>query len=77
MEAGAKPMSDDQQQRGKSAPQQTANWRPRPCPICARMSVPEYRPFCSKRCADVDLGRWLNGNYSFNGGPAPQNPTDD
>ncbi len=33
------------------------------CPICAKDSDPKYRPFCSKRCADVDLGRWLNGRY--------------
>jgi len=34
------------------------------CPICNKESDPKYRPFCSKRCADVDLGRWLNGNYA-------------
>ncbi len=35
------------------------------CPICKKI-VPEnkYRPFCSKRCADVDLGNWLTGAYS-------------
>lgn len=33
------------------------------CPVCAKPTDPAYRPFCSKRCADVDLGRWLNGNY--------------
>lgn len=33
------------------------------CPICAKKSVEAYRPFCSRRCADVDLGRWLNGSY--------------
>jgi endogenous inhibitor of DNA gyrase (YacG/DUF329 family) len=34
------------------------------CPICDQPRNPEYRPFCSKRCADVDLGRWLNGSYA-------------
>ena len=34
------------------------------CPICQGETVPAYRPFCSKRCADVDLGRWLNGSYA-------------
>lgn len=34
-----------------------------PCPICSKPSDPEYRPFCSRRCADVDLGRWLNERY--------------
>ena len=34
------------------------------CPICKKAADPKYRPFCSKRCADVDLGRWLNGDYA-------------
>lgn len=33
------------------------------CPICGKDAVPAYRPFCSRRCADVDLGRWLTGAY--------------
>jgi len=33
------------------------------CPICKRPADPAFRPFCSKRCADVDLGRWFNGDY--------------
>ncbi|MBL4806845.1 MAG: DNA gyrase inhibitor YacG [Rhodobacteraceae bacterium] len=35
------------------------------CPICKKQSAPEYRPFCSKRCADIDLGKWLNGSYAL------------
>lgn len=38
---------------------------PRPCPICQKPESFEYRPFCSKRCADVDLHRWLNGTYAI------------
>ncbi|MEM5469586.1 DNA gyrase inhibitor YacG [Celeribacter marinus] len=34
------------------------------CPICRAQSVDTYRPFCSKRCADIDLGRWMNGSYA-------------
>lgn len=34
------------------------------CPICEKDTDPKYRPFCSRRCADVDLGRWLNGSYA-------------
>ncbi|MBF9049782.1 DNA gyrase inhibitor YacG [Roseobacter sp. HKCCD9010] len=34
------------------------------CPICSKETDPKYRPFCSRRCADVDLGRWLNGSYA-------------
>lgn len=33
------------------------------CPICGKPAVEEFKPFCSKRCADVDLNRWLTGNY--------------
>jgi endogenous inhibitor of DNA gyrase (YacG/DUF329 family) len=31
-----------------------------------------FSPFCSKRCADIDLGRWLKGGYAIPGGPADQ-----
>ncbi len=33
------------------------------CPICGKPTLPDYRPFCSRRCADVDLGRWLTEGY--------------
>lgn len=33
------------------------------CPICAKDTEAKYPPFCSRRCADVDLGRWLTGSY--------------
>ncbi|WP_135450906.1 MULTISPECIES: DNA gyrase inhibitor YacG [Tabrizicola] len=33
------------------------------CPICGKPTAPAYRPFCSRRCADVDLGRWLTEGY--------------
>lgn len=38
-----------------------------PCPICGRAAGPDYRPFCSKRCADIDLSRWLKGVYAIPG----------
>ncbi|CUJ83523.1 zinc-binding protein [Shimia thalassica] len=34
------------------------------CPVCKKETDKAYRPFCSKRCADVDLGKWLDGVYS-------------
>ena len=34
------------------------------CPICSKPPQPDHRPFCSKRCADVDLQRWLRGAYA-------------
>ena len=39
------------------------------CPVCGKPRTQEYRPFCSKRCADVDLGRWLKGIYVIPGEP--------
>jgi hypothetical protein len=33
------------------------------CPICGKPIVEEFKPFCSRRCADIDLNRWLTGNY--------------
>jgi len=33
------------------------------CPICRKPAVAAFRPFCSKRCADVDLNRWFSGAY--------------
>lgn len=41
-----------------------------PCPICGRPGAERYRPFCSRRCADIDLGRWLTGGYVLPGEPA-------
>lgn len=34
------------------------------CPICGKIAEQQFRPFCSKRCADVDLHRWLSGVYA-------------
>jgi len=39
------------------------------CPICEKETDKTYRPFCSKRCADVDLGRWMTGGYVIPGAP--------
>lgn len=35
------------------------------CPLCGRPPVFAYRPFCSPRCADIDLSRWLKGAYAI------------
>lgn len=35
------------------------------CPICKASPASAYKPFCSKRCADVDLHRWLAGGYAI------------
>jgi endogenous inhibitor of DNA gyrase (YacG/DUF329 family) len=35
------------------------------CPICGKPQTQEFKPFCSRRCADVDLNRWLSGVYAI------------
>ena len=35
------------------------------CPICSKPTVAAFKPFCSKRCADVDLHRWYSGSYAI------------
>lgn len=37
------------------------------CPICNKAMVDKYKPFCSKRCADIDLGRWFKESYVIAG----------
>jgi uncharacterized protein len=45
---------------------ETVRLRPkRPCPICGQPSQQRYHPFCSARCSDVDLNRWLGGRYAI------------
>lgn len=41
--------------------------QPRPCPICSKPSVQKFHPFCSARCSDIDLNRWLSGSYVIPG----------
>jgi endogenous inhibitor of DNA gyrase (YacG/DUF329 family) len=36
----------------------------RQCPTCGKPAITRFRPFCSRRCADVDLHRWLSGSYA-------------
>lgn len=46
----------------------------RPCPICGKPADPVRRPFCSTRCADLDLGKWLGEGYRI---PSTERPGDD
>ncbi|MEM7224258.1 MAG: DNA gyrase inhibitor YacG [Pseudomonadota bacterium] len=46
----------------------------RTCPICGKPVVTAHRPFCSPRCADVDLGHWLMGSYAV---PSEERPDPD
>ena len=42
------------------------------CPICGKDEDPAYAPFCSKRCADIDLNRWFNGSYVIHTNETPE-----
>lgn len=44
---------------------------PRRCPICGKPATPKHRPFCSARCAQIDLGRWLKGTYRIETAETP------
>ncbi len=46
----------------------------RRCPICGKPPVAGHHPFCSSHCANIDLGRWLDGNYRV---PTDEPPDDD
>jgi endogenous inhibitor of DNA gyrase (YacG/DUF329 family) len=39
----------------------------KPCPICGKPAVDAFLPFCSKRCVEIDLHRWLSGGYAIPG----------
>ncbi len=41
------------------------------CPICGKAPAADLQPFCSRRCAQIDLGRWLNGSYAIPGEQVP------
>jgi endogenous inhibitor of DNA gyrase (YacG/DUF329 family) len=49
----------------------------RACPICGKPRSERYDPFCSTRCADVDLHRWLKGRYVIPGAGAKPEPGDE
>ena len=49
----------------------------RQCPICGKPAAARHQPFCSARCADIDLGRWLKGTYSIPTEEAPDDASPD
>jgi len=42
------------------------------CPTCGKKRAEDFKPFCSKRCAEVDLSRWLKGGYAIPGREADE-----
>jgi len=47
------------------------------CPTCGKPAAAQHRPFCSIRCARIDLGRWLNGSYRVETDEPPDENADD
>ncbi|MGF1550011.1 MAG: DNA gyrase inhibitor YacG [Sphingomonadaceae bacterium] len=44
---------------------------PERCPLCGKLAVEDYRPFCGRGCRDRDLLNWLGDAYRLPAGPAP------
>jgi uncharacterized protein len=65
--------ADEHKSRAKPSPGESN----RPCPICGKPRSERYDPFCSRRCADVDLHRWLKGSYVIPGANAKPEPSDE
>ena len=67
--AGAEPAEDasDETTSGKAEDKLVHLRPPRPCPSCGKPSTRKAYPFCSSRCADVDLNRWLTGKFVIPG----------
>jgi endogenous inhibitor of DNA gyrase (YacG/DUF329 family) len=63
----AKPPKDagPGQGTGKSSAKGSDKGSVRPCPICGKPATEASRPFCSERCRDVDLNRWLSNSYAI------------
>jgi hypothetical protein len=49
----------------------------RRCPICGKPAAPPHQPFCSTRCNNIDLGRWLKGNYAIPTDEGPDEADDE
>ena len=68
-------MAERQSQRAEAIAAAAA--KRKTCAICGKPRDPRYDPFCSKRCADVDLHHWLSGAYVVPGAPATEPESED
>ena len=50
---------------------------PDACPVCGKPRDAKSAPFCSRRCAQIDLGRWLKGSYAIPGAETPEPTPED
>ena len=58
----------------KAAAKEAVKASAKPCPICGKPASEASRPFCSERCRDVDLNRWLSNSYTI---PAAKDDDED
>jgi endogenous inhibitor of DNA gyrase (YacG/DUF329 family) len=58
----------------KEAAKESVKASAKPCPICGKPATAASRPFCSERCRDVDLNRWLSNSYAI---PAAKDDDED
>jgi endogenous inhibitor of DNA gyrase (YacG/DUF329 family) len=58
-------MSDSSEKRPVASAKVVPLRKTRRCPICDKPSARASYPFCSRRCADIDLNRWLKGSYAI------------
>jgi endogenous inhibitor of DNA gyrase (YacG/DUF329 family) len=58
----------------KQAAKEAVKASAKPCPICGKPATEASRPFCSERCRDVDLNRWLSNSYTI---PAAKDDDED
>jgi endogenous inhibitor of DNA gyrase (YacG/DUF329 family) len=49
----------------------------RACPVCKKPAQRQFHPFCSRRCAQIDLNRWLGGQYAIPSSETPESPESD
>lgn len=66
--------ANDNDMNGRPDPEAVTG---KPCPVCRKPALVRYKPFCSRRCADVDLGRWLSGTYAVPVAPSEDDENGD
>ena len=60
-----RPCAGKDKESAKTGPDQPIVSAGRKCPICGKAVQFRFRPFCSRRCAEIDLGRWFSGTYAI------------
>lgn len=70
-------MTESSEQGSKKASEAAGNKKSGKCPICGKPAEQRYRPFCSQRCQQIDLGRWLGETYRIAADQTPGSPSSD